>query len=318
MNPTSGSTRVRTLTGTDDRHDRVLYDAARSKEFGAAAAAGRQACGGRRPEPRIRIRDPEAGRRHANRAGGIHGEPLRGDSGAATHGLRAERRPVRELACGQQHHDLPRRRQGRRGTRRAAPTRAWTRRRPPTTRRTAAWAAARPAARVVVRLRLRHRQPRPFLPHRTRPIRPSTAQCLARRRRLVPHRRRSTLRARGRLRRRSGSRSTAAISTSATPTRSSASSTPDGDLKAQGEPEKLLDLPTGGHSTRNIIFNRAGTKMYVAVGSRVEQRRRRRLPPRGDSRIQSRRHRLSRLRIGHPQSRRPDAAAGHRHDLGRR
>jgi glucose/arabinose dehydrogenase len=41
----------------------------------------------------------------------------------------------------------------------------------------------------------------------------------------------------------------------------------NGDLEAQGEPEKLMDLPTGGHSTRNIIFNRAGTKMYVAVGS---------------------------------------------------
>jgi glucose/arabinose dehydrogenase len=41
----------------------------------------------------------------------------------------------------------------------------------------------------------------------------------------------------------------------------------NGDLNAQGEPEKLMDLPTGGHSTRNIIFNRAGTKMYVAVGS---------------------------------------------------
>ena len=41
----------------------------------------------------------------------------------------------------------------------------------------------------------------------------------------------------------------------------------NGDLKAQGEPEKLLDMPVGGHSTRNIIFNRAGTKMYVAVGS---------------------------------------------------
>jgi glucose/arabinose dehydrogenase len=40
-----------------------------------------------------------------------------------------------------------------------------------------------------------------------------------------------------------------------------------GDLTAQGEPEKLMDLPVGGHSTRNIIFNRAGTKMYVAVGS---------------------------------------------------
>jgi glucose/arabinose dehydrogenase len=41
----------------------------------------------------------------------------------------------------------------------------------------------------------------------------------------------------------------------------------NGDLKAQGQPEKLLDLPVGGHSTRNIVFNRAGTKMYVAVGS---------------------------------------------------
>jgi glucose/arabinose dehydrogenase len=40
-----------------------------------------------------------------------------------------------------------------------------------------------------------------------------------------------------------------------------------GDLTAQGTPEKLLNLPGGGHSTRNIIFNRNGTKMYVAVGS---------------------------------------------------
>jgi glucose/arabinose dehydrogenase len=41
----------------------------------------------------------------------------------------------------------------------------------------------------------------------------------------------------------------------------------NGDMQAQGEPEKLMDLPTGGHSTRNVLFNRAGTKMYVAVGS---------------------------------------------------
>src|SRR5688572_19317551 len=41
----------------------------------------------------------------------------------------------------------------------------------------------------------------------------------------------------------------------------------NGDLKASAAPEKLLDLPVGGHSTRNIVFNRAGTKMYVAVGS---------------------------------------------------
>ena len=40
-----------------------------------------------------------------------------------------------------------------------------------------------------------------------------------------------------------------------------------GDLKAQGEPEKLMNLPAGGHSTRNVLFNRAGTKMYIAVGS---------------------------------------------------
>jgi glucose/arabinose dehydrogenase len=40
-----------------------------------------------------------------------------------------------------------------------------------------------------------------------------------------------------------------------------------GDLKATGEPEKLIDLPSGGHSTRNVLFNRAGTKMYVSVGS---------------------------------------------------
>jgi glucose/arabinose dehydrogenase len=40
-----------------------------------------------------------------------------------------------------------------------------------------------------------------------------------------------------------------------------------GDQHAQGEPEKLLDLPVGGHSTRNIVFNRAGTKMYLTVGS---------------------------------------------------
>lgn len=35
-----------------------------------------------------------------------------------------------------------------------------------------------------------------------------------------------------------------------------------------GKPVKIFDLPGGGHSTRNIIFNRDGTKLYVAVGSR--------------------------------------------------
>src|SRR5262245_38051445 len=41
----------------------------------------------------------------------------------------------------------------------------------------------------------------------------------------------------------------------------------DGDTQAAGTPEKLVDLPTGGHSTRNIVFSRDGKKMYIAVGS---------------------------------------------------
>ena len=41
----------------------------------------------------------------------------------------------------------------------------------------------------------------------------------------------------------------------------------NGELQAQGVPEKLLDLPVGGHSTRNVVFNRAGTKLYLSVGS---------------------------------------------------
>jgi glucose/arabinose dehydrogenase len=40
-----------------------------------------------------------------------------------------------------------------------------------------------------------------------------------------------------------------------------------GDTTAQGQPEKLVDLITGGHTWRNVIFNTAGTKMYVSVGS---------------------------------------------------
>jgi glucose/arabinose dehydrogenase len=41
-----------------------------------------------------------------------------------------------------------------------------------------------------------------------------------------------------------------------------------GQTKADGEPEKLVDLPSGlGHWTRNVIFNQPGTKMYIAVGS---------------------------------------------------
>lgn len=41
-----------------------------------------------------------------------------------------------------------------------------------------------------------------------------------------------------------------------------------GQTKAEGEPEKIADLPSGpGHWTRNVVFNQTGTKMYVAVGS---------------------------------------------------
>ncbi|HZM88390.1 MAG TPA: sorbosone dehydrogenase family protein [Blastocatellia bacterium] len=41
-----------------------------------------------------------------------------------------------------------------------------------------------------------------------------------------------------------------------------------GQTKAEGPPEKIAELPGGrGHWTRNVIFNDAGTKMYVAVGS---------------------------------------------------
>jgi glucose/arabinose dehydrogenase len=41
-----------------------------------------------------------------------------------------------------------------------------------------------------------------------------------------------------------------------------------GDLSARGEPEVVVkDLPTGGHTTRDVIFPPDGSKMYVSVGS---------------------------------------------------
>jgi glucose/arabinose dehydrogenase len=48
-----------------------------------------------------------------------------------------------------------------------------------------------------------------------------------------------------------------------------------------------MDLPTGGHSTRNVLFNRAGTKMYVAVG-RTRTTTPARMPSCRDPRVQSR------------------------------
>jgi glucose/arabinose dehydrogenase len=44
----------------------------------------------------------------------------------------------------------------------------------------------------------------------------------------------------------------------------------EGDTHLDGPGEKILDLPAGGynnHWTRNLIANRAGTKLYVTVGS---------------------------------------------------
>jgi glucose/arabinose dehydrogenase len=43
----------------------------------------------------------------------------------------------------------------------------------------------------------------------------------------------------------------------------------NGDTVARGPSETIVNnLPTGGHWTRNIVFSKYGTKMYVAVGSR--------------------------------------------------
>jgi glucose/arabinose dehydrogenase len=40
-----------------------------------------------------------------------------------------------------------------------------------------------------------------------------------------------------------------------------------GQTTANARPEQIAALPSGGHSTRGILFNRAGTKMYVSIGS---------------------------------------------------
>jgi len=38
--------------------------------------------------------------------------------------------------------------------------------------------------------------------------------------------------------------------------------------QAAGKAEHLADLPASGHSTRNVIFNSSGSKLYVSIGSR--------------------------------------------------
>ena len=42
-----------------------------------------------------------------------------------------------------------------------------------------------------------------------------------------------------------------------------------GDVAPRGEGVTIAELPSDGHVTRNVIFNRDGSKMYVAVGSRT-------------------------------------------------
>jgi glucose/arabinose dehydrogenase len=40
-----------------------------------------------------------------------------------------------------------------------------------------------------------------------------------------------------------------------------------GQTRIESKGEKILDLPAGGHYTRNLIADRAGRKIYIAVGS---------------------------------------------------
>ncbi|MBS0589203.1 MAG: sorbosone dehydrogenase family protein [Proteobacteria bacterium] len=41
----------------------------------------------------------------------------------------------------------------------------------------------------------------------------------------------------------------------------------NGDLTAHGHPETLLDLPDGGHTTRDLAFSVDGKRLFVAIGS---------------------------------------------------
>ena len=40
-----------------------------------------------------------------------------------------------------------------------------------------------------------------------------------------------------------------------------------GQTRANAEPQRIAPLPPGGHSTRGLLFNQPGTKMYVSIGS---------------------------------------------------
>ena len=41
-----------------------------------------------------------------------------------------------------------------------------------------------------------------------------------------------------------------------------------GQTRAVGSPEKLIDLPTGGHWTRDLLYNKGENKLYISVGSK--------------------------------------------------
>jgi glucose/arabinose dehydrogenase len=90
-----------------------------------------------------------------------------------------------------------------------------------------------------------------------------------------------------------------------------------GDTAARGTEEKLADLKSGGHSTRDIVFNRSGTNLYVAVGS---------MSNKSDGEPETRAainefnpdgtgHRV--FASGNTESGRAHAAAGHGYDLDR-
>jgi glucose/arabinose dehydrogenase len=40
-----------------------------------------------------------------------------------------------------------------------------------------------------------------------------------------------------------------------------------GQTSSNAAPAKIASLPSGGHATRNVIFNRGASKMYVSIGS---------------------------------------------------
>ena len=69
-----------------------------------AAAAGRPAAGHRRREAEPRDSRGQTGQRDADRARRFHGQRVCRAAGPAHDGVRAERRPVRQLARSQQHH----------------------------------------------------------------------------------------------------------------------------------------------------------------------------------------------------------------------